>query len=130
MKIFMEKKIKKKDPFKVGDIVNVKISKIDKEKLGCNYLPCKILKVKPKGLYELGCFAGKLNVNYKENSLEPTKLTSMSELSNIPDKVVSVTEAVRLQNTNQSSVKCKCPNSNCSTMKYPYKKANSTWFLK
>jgi hypothetical protein len=50
--------------------VNLKIPKIGKEKLGCNYLPCKILEVKPKGYYyELGCFAGKLNVDYKENSL-------------------------------------------------------------
>ncbi|UZO21841.1 uncharacterized protein OCT59_014225 [Rhizophagus irregularis] len=87
MKILMEKKVKKKDIFKVGDIVNLKIPKADKGKLGRSHLPCKILKVKPKGFYNLGCFAGTLNVNYKGNCLESTELTSMAELTNIPNKV-------------------------------------------
>ncbi|PKY62495.1 hypothetical protein RhiirA4_551235 [Rhizophagus irregularis] len=86
MKILMEKKVKKKDIFKVGDIVNLKIPKADKGKLGRSHLPCKILKVKPKGFYNLGCFAGTLNVNYKGNCLESTELTSMAELTNIPNK--------------------------------------------
>ncbi|CAB5395866.1 unnamed protein product [Rhizophagus irregularis] len=98
MKILMEKKVKKKDIF-------------------------KILKVKPKGFYNLGCFAGTLNVNYKGNCLKSTELTSMAELTNIPNKVVTVTEAVRLQ-SNVNSVKCKCPNTNCSTMKCACKKLN------
>ncbi|EXX58111.1 hypothetical protein RirG_200880 [Rhizophagus irregularis DAOM 197198w] len=80
------KKVKKKDIFKVGDIVNLKIPKADKGKLGRSHLPCKILKVKPKGFYNLGCFAGTLNVNYKGNCLESTELTSMAELTNIPNK--------------------------------------------
>ncbi|PKC02510.1 hypothetical protein RhiirA5_402373 [Rhizophagus irregularis] len=112
MKILMEKKVKKKDIFKA-----------DKGKLGRSHLPCKILKVKPKGFYNLGCFAGTLNVNYKGNCLESTELTSMAELTNIPNKVVTVTEAVRLQ-SNANSVKCKCPNTNCSTMKCACKKLN------
>ncbi|CAB4427391.1 unnamed protein product [Rhizophagus irregularis] len=123
MKILMEKKVKKKDIFKVGDIVNLKIPKADKGKLGRSHLPCKILKVKPKGFYNLGCFAGTLNVNYKGNCLESTELTSMAELTNIPNKIVTVTEAVRLQ-SNVNSVKCKCPNTNCSTMKCACKKLN------
>ncbi|CAB4409329.1 unnamed protein product [Rhizophagus irregularis] len=123
IKILMEKKVKKKDIFKVGDIVNLKIPKADKGKLGRSHLPCKILKVKPKGFYNLGCFAGTLNVNYKGNCLESTELTSMAELTNIPNKVVTVTEAVRLQ-SNVNSVKCKCPNTNCSTMKCACKKLN------
>ncbi|CAB5213302.1 unnamed protein product [Rhizophagus irregularis] len=97
--------------------------KADKGKLGRSHLPCKILKVKPKGFYNLGCFAGTLNVNYKGNCLESTELTSMAELTNIPNKVVTVTEAVRLQ-SNANSVKCKCPNTNCSTMKCACKKLN------
>ena len=126
MKILMEKKIKKKGTFKVGDIINLKISKANKAKLGRNYLPCKVLEIKPKGFYELGCFAGKLDITYKGNCLEATKLVSMGELTDIPNRVVSVAEAVRLQNnsSNESSVKCKCPNTSCSTMKCPCKKAN------
>jgi hypothetical protein len=123
MKILMEKKIKKKDQFKVGDIVNLKISNADKVKLGRNHLPCRILEVKSKGFYELECSEGKLDINYKGNCLEPTKLTSMTELENIPDKIVTVTEAVRLQNS-KGLVKCKCPNTNCRTMKCPCKKVN------
>ncbi|CAB5359244.1 unnamed protein product [Rhizophagus irregularis] len=123
MKILMEKKVKKKDLFKVGDIVNLKIPKADKGKLGRSHLPCKILQVKSNGFYNLGCFAGTLNVNYKGNCLESTELTSMAELTNIPNKVVTVTEAVRLQ-SNINSVKCKCPNTNCSTMKCACKKLN------
>ncbi|GET61764.1 KRAB-A domain-containing protein 2-like [Rhizophagus irregularis DAOM 181602=DAOM 197198] len=123
MKILMEKKVKKKDLFKVGDIVNLKIPKADKGKLGHSHLPCKILQVKSNGFYNLGCFAGTLNVNYKGNCLESTELTSMAELTNIPNKVVTVTEAVRLQ-SNINSVKCKCPNTNCSTMKCACKKLN------
>src|SRR2546422_4399007 len=44
--------------------------------------------------------------------LVATKLVSMGELTDIPNRVVSVAEAVRLQNnsSNESSVKCKCPN--------------------
>ncbi|CAB4377518.1 unnamed protein product [Rhizophagus irregularis] len=44
MKILMEKKVKKKDIFKVSDIVNLKIPKADKGKLERSHLPCKILK--------------------------------------------------------------------------------------
>ncbi|CAB4417767.1 unnamed protein product [Rhizophagus irregularis] len=93
MKILMEKKVKKKDIFKVGNIVNLKIPKADKGKLG------------------------------RRNCLESTELTSMAELTNIPNKVVTVTEAVRLQ-SNVNSVKCKCPNTNCNTMKCACKKLN------
>ena len=124
MKDLMKRKIKKKDLYNVGDIVNLKISNVDKTKLGRNQLPCKILEVKPKGFYKLGCSEGRLSINYQGKSLEPTKLTRMTELENISDKVVTVTEAVRLQN-NKNLTKCKCPNTNCSTMKCPCKKVNS-----
>ncbi len=123
----MEKKIKKNNSYKVNDIINLKISRADKAKLGRTHLPCKVLEVKSKGFYKLGFSEGVLNINYQSKSLESTKLTSMTELANIPDKIVTVTEAVRLQNnaSNKKLVKFKCPATNCSTMKCPCKKLDS-----
>ena len=63
-KIWWKEKLKKKDLYNVGDIVNLKISNVDKTKLGCNHLSCKILEVKPKGFYKLGCSEGRLSINY------------------------------------------------------------------
>jgi len=56
MKDLMKRKIKKR--------VNLKIPNVDKVKLGCNHLPYKILEVKSKGFYRLGCSEGILGISY------------------------------------------------------------------
>lgn len=117
MKIIMEKGIKKKQ-HKVGDIVNLKLPKANRSKLGHTHLPCKIIKIK-SGCCWLGCSEGKLKHSYKAENLEKTKIKSMKELDNIPDKVITLSEAVKSQN-----VSCKCPNTLCSSFKCPCKKAN------
>ncbi|CAI2201096.1 2037_t:CDS:1, partial [Funneliformis geosporum] len=72
-------------------------------------IPCKIIEKLPKNNYKLGCKSGILEIPYNGNNLEPIKLNSLPELDNIPNDIISVRVASRLQNISKieiSDVKC------------------------
>src|SRR4051794_10686980 len=118
MKSFMEKKIKKKESYKVDEIINLKIPNAIRNKTGRRNIPCKITKIQ-SGNYWLGCSKGYLKTSYKAANLEKTKIKTMKELKNIPDRIVTVGEVVKSQD-----IFCKCPNTQCSTRKCACKKEN------
>lgn len=104
--------------FKVGDIVVLKIPANDRFKTNRPNLPCKIIKKLSKNNYKLGCKSGILKVSYNGNYLEPIALNNLPELDNIPNNLISIREASKLQNISgidNSDIKCKCKKTLCST---------------
>src|SRR6185503_11460272 len=75
------------------------------------------------GWYKLGCSSGILNINYQAADLEIVDAV-YRELDNIPETVVSLTVAVRVQGTGDessaSTSRCHCKNK-CSTKRCPCK---------
>ena len=83
--------------FKIGDLVRIKIPKIDRFSIDRSSLPCKIMeKIKDKH-YQLGCKYGILNVGYYSGELETLGTTTYPELDEIPLNQISIWEAARLQ---------------------------------
>jgi hypothetical protein len=125
--------------YKIGDHVKVKIPKGDRHKIDRTHLPCKILQVIKDDKYQLGCQFGVLEISYSARNLEPLE-ANISELEEIPRKVISLKEAVKLQtillamlpaesqtttlSQENFEVTCKCPKTDCNTMHCPCKKAN------
>jgi hypothetical protein len=115
MKIFMEKQVKKNE-YKIGDIINVKIPKEMRNKAGRTHIPCKVTRVK-SGRYWLACSSGHIKTSFKAECLGKTRIKMMKELEEIPDRTITLAEAIKLQ-----EIFCKCPHTQCSTMKCICKK--------
>ena len=82
-----------------------------------------VMDVLDGGWYKLGCSSGILDTHYQAADLEMVD-AEYSELDNIPEMVVSLTAAVRVQGMgNESSTStshCNCKNK-CSTKRCPCK---------
>ncbi|CAG8714507.1 3590_t:CDS:2, partial [Ambispora leptoticha] len=82
--------------FKVGDLVRVSVSKINRFGTNRPALPCKIIE-KVGEQYRLECKFGILNVCYSSGELEALGTTIYPELDKIPSDKLSVQEVARLQ---------------------------------
>ncbi len=126
MENYMKSKQQKSLCFNIGDLVALKISGKDRFKTDKPNLPCKIIEKLPKNNYKLGCMSGILEIPYNGNNLEPIKLDSLPELDNIPNNIICVREASRLQNISEietSDIRCQCKKTFCSTLHCACKKA-------
>ena len=103
------------EEYGAGDYVRIKIPRVDRRRLGGKSLVCKVVEVLA-GQYKLGCSSGILDIRYHAADLEAVE-AEYPDLLTIPETVVSLTEALRLQNAvGNSNSKCKCK-TDCSTRK-------------
>ena len=115
MKNLVHKRNKKRQlVFGIGESVRILIPRIDRTGIDRRSLPCKVLEVLEGGFYRLGCAHGVLNSCYQPCNMESIS-SNFTELDNIPNNRISLTEAARLQSSAviQGSV-CHCK-SNCNT---------------
>ena len=122
------KKRKEVKIFREGDIVTIKIPRIDiVAKTDRPNIICKVHKVLSNGYYQLQSSFGIIKVNYSSNEMEPTSLTDLDELENAPTTYVSVREVSQLQSQHNNilnNIKCKCPKTDCQNMRCPCRKEN------
>ena len=126
IKAVMEKRGKRTvDNFSVGDIIRINIPKVDRVKLGKNFLHCKVLSITDSGKYRIGCSSGRINVCYNAADMERVS-AEFPELDEIPDQIVSLTEAVRQERVTQSEEvnRCQCKSS-CSTRRCSCKRMDT-----
>ena len=76
------KKRKEVKIFREGDIVTIKIPRIDiVAKTDRPNIICKVHKVLSNGYYQLQSSFGIIKVNYSSNEMEPTSLTDLDYVS-------------------------------------------------
>jgi len=111
------------EEYGAGDYVRIKIPRVDRRRLGGKSLVCKVVEVLAGGQYKLGCSSGILDIRYHAADLEAVE-AEYPDLLTIPETVVSLTEALRLQNAvGNSNSKCKCK-TDCSTRKCSCQRLN------
>jgi len=110
------------EEYGAGDYVRIKIPRVDRRRLGGKSLVCKVVEVLAGGQYKLGCSSGILDIRYHAADLEAVE-AEYPDLLTIPETVVSLTEALRLQNAVGSNSKCKCK-TDCSTRKCSCRRLN------
>ncbi|CAG8661535.1 3800_t:CDS:2, partial [Paraglomus brasilianum] len=84
--------------FGIGESVRILIPRIDRTGIDQRSLPCKVLEVLEGGFYRLGCAHGVLNSCYQPCNMESIS-GNFTELDNIPNNRISLTEAARLQSS-------------------------------
>ncbi|RHZ77819.1 hypothetical protein Glove_172g23 [Diversispora epigaea] len=102
-------KKRKLTDLEIGDLVRIKIPKIDRFGIDHSSLPCKIIEKTDNQRYQLGCKYGIINVSYYIGELEALGTTTYPELDEIPSNQISVREAARLQSVRPVSCSiCNC----------------------
>jgi hypothetical protein len=113
--------------FKVGDFVLYRVSDVDRGAADPENLLCIIIEhIENSIQFRLGCKAGILDQTYPFNSLTKTELVSDFKIEDIPDKTVSVRQAISLLSLagGQGVKKCNCRTSDCNSGRCSCKVAN------
>jgi len=105
---------KKINSFNVGDYVLLKTEGIDRSIADPVNLLCIILEKKDV-LFKLGCKVGILDSMFGFNAFEKTELVTTFLKQDIPDKKISVREAIRSLSVGhgQGVLKCNCKAGKC-----------------
>jgi len=123
MKNLVDNKNKKRRlVFDIGDCVRINIPRIDRTSVDRRSLPCKVLEVLDGGLYRLGCAHGILENCYQVCEMESVSAT-FTELTNIPNNRILLTQAARLQSSATVQRSVCCCKSNCNTNRCPCKRS-------
>ena len=115
--VMLKRQKKVINSFKVGDYVLYACSDVDRGSADPENLLCIILEHIPNSiLFKLGCRAGKLDQSYPFNSLTKTDLVTDFKLEDIPDRIVSVRQAISTISIagGQGVKKCSCKSGDCS----------------
>jgi hypothetical protein len=117
----MNKK-KRSNNYEVGDLVRIRIPKIDRSGVDRPTLPCKVIEITENNQCVLGSKFGIINIYYSPGEIEPLGTIHFPELDNLPSNKISVREAARLQSTGPATgAICNCK-SNCNSNKCRCKK--------
>ncbi|CAG8466835.1 4879_t:CDS:1 [Paraglomus brasilianum] len=104
--------------FDIGDYVRVNIPRVDRTGIDRRSLP--VMEVLDGGVYHLGCAYGILGTCYQVFDLESIS-AEFPELENIPEKQISLTEAVKMQSSaTVTGALCHCK-SKCDSNRCPCK---------
>ncbi|CAG8597880.1 10396_t:CDS:2, partial [Dentiscutata heterogama] len=111
--------------YKVGDLVKVQITKIDRRPGDRCALLCKVFSVLPNDVYHLVCQFGVLESTFSAGEVLSLGPREFSELDDSPTNMtVSVIEAARLQsNAIAGNKTCNC-RGDCLTTRCSCRKAN------
>ena len=103
--------------FKVGDKVLLPVDGVDLGAADAENLLCIILERIPDSIqFRLGYKAGKLDQTYPFNVLTKTELVTPFNIDDVPDKVVSVRQAVSTISIagGQGFKMCRCVDGKCN----------------
>ena len=128
MRAQMEKGRKHPRRFEQNDLVQIRISEVDRAGIDRRYIPCKVLEITANDTYILGCQYGRLNEHYSAIELVPINGTfrEYPELMVIPETCVSAREAAIQQSSGSiTATKCLCKG-NCLKNHCKCKKAGAT----
>jgi hypothetical protein len=99
----------------IGDNVRLQIPKVDRGPADPKNLIAIVLEEVRDGLYRIGTKMGQLKSNYGRMALDKCEI--FFSLDDVPDKIITLREAVREEFTGQGIVKCeckqKCDNNRC-----------------
>jgi len=111
----LKKNKKLLNSFKIGDLVPLATEGIDRGAADAPNLLCYILAKKDIS-FQLGSQAGILNNWFAYNQIQSTSLATSFTIEDVPDKTVTVREAIRFLSVahGQGVLKCGCLTGACS----------------
>ena len=114
-KKMLEKNKKLINSYKTGDLVLLHTDGIDRGAADAINILCVILEKKHE-LFKLGCEVGILDTHFPFNAFEKTQLVTTFKANDVPDKQLSVREAIRLLSVGhgQGVLKCNCKTGECN----------------
>lgn len=123
--------LKKRKTYQIGDIVGVKIAKVDRSNTAPSILPCKIIRIESKSdnqskKYSLACRDGIISSAFISNDLIDLTETTSTELRDIDPSTlphISIIQASHAYTKFRTIDACKCMK-NCGTARCPCKKRN------